>query len=109
MKTKTITSYLTTIILLSLGLNLSAEVKLPNVIGNDMVLQRDLPVPIWGWADNGEEVTVSFAGQSKTAKPGKNGKWMVKLSALKADSKPASLTIKGSNEIKLDNILVGEV
>jgi sialate O-acetylesterase len=109
MKTKTITSYLTTIILLSLGLNLSAEVKLPNVIGNDMVLQRDLPVPIWGWADNGEEVTVSFAGQSKTAKPGKNGKWMVKLSALKANSKPAILTINGSNEIKLDNILVGEV
>ena len=109
MKTKTITSYLTTIILLSLGLNLSAEVKLPNVIGNDMVLQRDLPVPIWGWADNGEEVTVSFAGQSKTAKPGKNGKWMVKLSALKANSKPAILTIKGCNEIKLDNILVGEV
>ena len=89
--------------------SVTAEVKLPNVIGSDMVLQRDLPVPIWGWADNGEEVTVSFAGQSKTTKPGKNGKWMVKLSALKANSKPASLTIKGSNEIKLDNILVGEV
>jgi len=89
--------------------SVSAEVKLPNVIGNDMVLQRDLPVPIWGWADKGEEVTVTFAGQSKTAKPGKNGKWMVKLSALKANSKPATLTIKGSNEIKLENILVGEV
>jgi sialate O-acetylesterase len=89
--------------------SVSAEVKLPNVIGNDMVLQRDLPVPIWGWADKGEEVTVTFAGQSKTAKPGKNGKWMVKLSALKANSKPATLTIKGSNEINLENILVGEV
>ena len=89
--------------------SVSAEVKLPNVIGNDMVLQRDLPVPIWGWADKGEEVTVTFAGQSKTAKPGKNGKWMVKLSALKANSKPATLTIKGSNDINLENILVGEV
>jgi len=87
----------------------SAEVKLPNVIGSDMVLQRDLPVPIWGWADNGEEVTVSFAGQTKTAKAGDDGKWMVKLSALKASAKPASLTIKGSNEITLENILVGEV
>ncbi|MBT7855196.1 MAG: sialate O-acetylesterase [Opitutae bacterium] len=89
--------------------SVSAEVKLPNIIGNDMVLQREMPVPIWGWADSGEEVTVTFAGQSKTAKPGKNGKWMVKLSALKANSKPATLTIKGSNEIKLENILVGEV
>jgi sialate O-acetylesterase len=87
----------------------SAEVKLPNVIGSDMVLQRDLPVPIWGWADKGEEVTVSFAGQSKTSKANGEGMWMVKLSALKANSKPATLTIKGSNEIKLENILVGEV
>ena len=87
----------------------SAEVKLPNVIGSDMVLQRDLPVPIWGWADKGEEVTVSFAGQSKTTKANGEGMWMVKLSALKANSKPATLTIKGSNEIKLENILVGEV
>ena len=87
----------------------SAEVKLPNVIGSDMVLQRDLPVPIWGWADNGEEVTVSFSGQTKTAKAGDDGKWMVKLTALKASAKPASLTIKGSNEITLENILVGEV
>ena len=109
MKTKTITSYLTTIILLSLGLNLSAEVKLPNVIGNDMVLQRDLPVPIWGWADKGEAVTVSFAGQTKTAKADNDGKWMVKLDKLKASAKPAKLTVKGSNEIKLENILVGEV
>ncbi len=87
----------------------SAEVKLPNVIGKDMVLQRDLPVPIWGWAEAGEEVSVSFAGQIKTAKAGDDGKWMVKLSALKATAKPATLTVKGSNEIKLENILVGEV
>ena len=109
MKTPPLLSFLVFLILLNFPASISAEVKLPNVIGNGMVLQRDLPVPIWGWADNGEEVTVSFAGQSKTAKPGKNGKWMVKLSALKANSKPASLTIKGSNEIKLDNVLVGEV
>jgi hypothetical protein len=41
-------------------------VTLPNVIGNNMVLQRDLPVPIWGWAEPGEQVNVSFDGQSKT-------------------------------------------
>jgi sialate O-acetylesterase len=87
----------------------SAEVKLPNVIGSDMVLQRDLPVPIWGWADSGEEVTVSFAGQSKTTKAGDDGKWMIKLDKLEANAKASSLTVAGSNEITLDNILVGEV
>jgi sialate O-acetylesterase len=87
----------------------SAEVKLPNVIGSDMVLQRDLPVPIWGWAESGEEVTVTFAGQSQSTKASEDGKWMVKLGALKASAKPANLTVKGNNEIKLENILVGEV
>jgi len=84
-------------------------VTLPNVIGDNMVLQRDLPVPIWGWAEPGEQVTISFAGQSKTTLAGGDGYWMVTLDKLSANSQPASLTIKASNEIKLHNILVGEV
>ena len=84
-------------------------VSLPPVIGNHMVLQRDLPVPIWGWGEKGEKITVSFAGQSKSATVGKNGKWMLKLDKLKANAKPSNLTVKGNNEIKLENILVGEV
>ena len=87
----------------------SAEVKLPNVIGSDMVLQRDLPVPIWGWAEAGEKVTVSFGGQTKSTEAGDDGKWMVKLDSLKSNAKAANLTVKGSNEIILENILVGEV
>jgi sialate O-acetylesterase len=87
----------------------SAEVKLPNVIGNGMVLQRDLPVPIWGWAEKGEKISVSFAGQTKTTKAGDDGKWMIKLDKLEANAKASSLTVKGSNEIKLDDVLVGEV
>ena len=55
------------------------EIKLPNVIGSGMVLQRDMQVPVWGWADAGEEITVSFAGQKKTTKTNKEGKWIVKL------------------------------
>ena len=101
--------FITFISCLVFALTASAEVKLPNVIGSGMVLQRDLPVPVWGWAEPGEKVSVSFAGQNESTKAGDDGKWMVKLSALKASAKPASLTIKGSNEIKLENILVGEV
>ena len=74
-----------------------------------MVLQRDMQVPIWGWAEAGEEVTVSFAGQTKTTTTNAEGKWMVKLDPLKANGNASKLKIKGSNTIDLDNILVGEV
>ena len=84
-------------------------VRLPAVLNANMVLQRDMQVPIWGWGDAGERITVSFAGQSKSATVGKNGKWMLKLDKLKANAKPSNLTVKGNNEIKLGNILVGEV
>ena len=74
-----------------------------------MVLQRDLPVPVWGWADPGEEVVVSFAGQSRSVKAGENGKWLIRLEPLKASAEGAILIVEGNNRIALDNILVGEV
>ncbi|HAA87481.1 MAG TPA: sialate O-acetylesterase [Verrucomicrobiales bacterium] len=86
-----------------------ADVKLPNVIGSGMVLQRDMAVPVWGWAEVGEEVTVSFAGQTKKTTAGDDGKWMIKLDSLKANAKGSTLTISGNNKINLDNVLVGEV
>ena len=86
-----------------------ADVKLPNVIGSGMVLQRDMAVPVWGWAEVGEEVTVSFAGQTKKTTAGDDGKWMIKLDSLKANAKGSTLTISGTNKINLDNVLVGEV
>ncbi|MEJ6620490.1 MAG: sialate O-acetylesterase [Opitutae bacterium] len=97
-------------LILLIASSLSAlAVTLPPVIGNHMILQRDLPVPIWGWGEKGEKITVSFADQSKSATVGKNGEWMVKLDKLKANSQPSTLTVKGNNEIKVKNILVGEV
>ena len=87
----------------------SAEVRLPSVIGSHMVLQRDEAVPIWGWAEVGEAVTVEFHGKKVSAKADKDGRWEVKLPASKANSKGAKLTIKGSNEIVLEDVLVGEV
>ena len=96
--------------LLALASSISAyAVRLPAVINSNMVLQRDMQVPIWGWGDAGEKVTVTFAGQKKVTTVGKNGEWMVKLDKLKANVSASTLTVKGKNEIKLENVLVGEV
>ena len=87
-----------------------AAVKLPAVIGDNMVLQRGQPVPVWGWADKGEEVTVTVAGQTVTAKAGDDGRWKVTLAKLDV-GEPLEMTVKGSsgNTITLKNIAVGEV
>ena len=109
MKSHKLNRSLTFLTLLTVAFTASADVTLPPVLGSGMVLQRDLPVPVWGWADAGEKVSVTFAGQTKTTKAGDDGKWMVKLDPLKANSKAASLTVTGNNKISLDNVLVGEV
>ena len=84
-----------------------AEVRLPAVISNNMVLQREAPVPIWGWAEAGEEVTVTIAGQSKSVQADGDGKWAIKLDAL-AVGGPHQMTVAGKNTITLEGILVGE-
>ena len=109
MKSHKLNRSLTFLTLLTVAFTASADVTLPPVLGSGMVLQRDLPVPVWGWADAGEKVSVTFAGQTKTTKAGDDGKWMVKLDPLKANSKATSLMVTGNNKISLDNVLVGEV
>jgi sialate O-acetylesterase len=94
--------------LLFLSLQLSAQVTLPKVIGNHMVLQRNEQVKIWGWADKGERVTVSMAGQSVRTKADKGGKWEVSLEPMKAGG-PYDMQIQGKNLITLEDILVGDV
>ena len=86
-----------------------AEVSLPHVLGDNMVLQRGQPVPVWGWAAAGEKITVEFAGQRRTVVTSDSGKWEVRLRSLKASAQPAELKISGANQITLTNILVGEV
>jgi sialate O-acetylesterase len=88
----------------------AGAVKLPAVIGEKMVLQRGRPVPVWGWADKGEEVTVTVAGQTLRAKAGDDGRWMVVLAKLDVGP-PLEMTVKGSSgsAVTLKNILVGEV
>ena len=87
----------------------NATVKLPSILGSHMVLQQGEPVPVWGWADPGEEVTVTFHGNKASAKASSDGNWQVKLPSMKANAKGADLVVKGSNEIKLEDVLVGEV
>jgi len=87
----------------------TADVRLPAVFSDHAVLLSGAEVPVWGWADAGEKVEVSFAGQTKSATPGADGKWMVKLDALKADAKPQELTVKGRNTLTVKDVLVGEV
>ncbi len=87
----------------------NAAVTLPQIIGNNMVLQRDQPVPIWGNADPGEKIIVVFNHQEKRIKADADGKWKVWLDPLKASFTPQDLTIKGDNTIILKNVLVGEV
>lgn len=94
--------------LLFILVNLSAEVTLPQVIGSHMVLQRNAPVKIWGWADKGERVTVTMAGQSVRAKTDKEGKWEVTLEPMAAGG-PFEMQIEGKNKLTLEDILVGDV
>jgi sialate O-acetylesterase len=84
-----------------------ADVKLPSIFSDNMVLQQGINVPIWGWADDGEAVTVQFREQRVSAKV-VNGKWSVKLKGLKAGG-PDDLVVYGRNRIQLRNVLVGEV
>ncbi|MEO8496447.1 MAG: sialate O-acetylesterase [Planctomycetota bacterium] len=85
-----------------------AEVKLANVFGDHMVLQREMAAPVWGWADPDEVVTVAIADQSKQATADADGKWLVKLDALSAGG-PFTLTASGSNKVTVSDVLVGEV
>jgi sialate O-acetylesterase len=87
----------------------SADVTLPAVIGDGMVLQQKVPVPIWGRAEPGEEVTVRFGGQSARARADAGGRWRVSLSPLRASAQPAALTVQGRNTVEVHDVLVGEV
>lgn len=86
-----------------------ANVTLPDVLGDSMVLQRELKVPIWGTAQPGEAVTVTFAGQKRDTVADAQGRWTVYLAAMKANATPATMVVRGQNRVELTDILVGEV
>jgi sialate O-acetylesterase len=98
------------IVVLSLiASNASAEVKLPALFTDHMVVQRDQPLKIWGWADPSESVVVSIGNSKATAVADAAGKWHLELPPMPANKSPSSLIIQGSNRIEIKDVLVGEV
>jgi sialate O-acetylesterase len=85
-----------------------AEISLPYILSDNMVLQRDIPLRIWGWAKPGERVTVVMQEQKVSVKTPSTGEWQVKLKAIPAGG-PYEMTLSGKNTIVLRNILVGDV
>jgi len=89
-----------------------AELRLSRAFTDNMVLQREKPVKVWGSADKGAKVTVAFAGQSKTATADGNGKWVVTLAPMEANAEPQRLTVSATSDQRLAtlaNVLVGDV
>ena len=100
------------VITLLSAIEVSAEVLMPAVFSKNMVLQQSEKVAVWGWADPGEEIIVRFADQEAYTKADKNGKWLVRLRAMKASANGRMLRIFSLTEksvIKIPNVLVGEV
>jgi sialate O-acetylesterase len=95
-------------ILLLLCCSAFADVKLPRIFGDNMVLQRDKPIAIWGWSSPREKVSVIFNNKTKTVTANKNGEWKLVLDPEKAGG-PYQLVVKGKNTLTLNNVLVGEV
>lgn len=87
---------------------IAAQVKLPRLISDSMILQRDAKIKIWGWAAADEKVTVSFHNKSYSTITGKDGKWMIVLLPLHAGG-PFDMQIDASNHITIKNILIGDV
>jgi sialate O-acetylesterase len=86
-----------------------ADVRLPAVFSEHMVLQQQQKIRVWGWAESGESVTVTLGGNTQTTKAAENGRWQVELPPMKASKEPTSLLVKGKNAIEVKDILVGEV
>ena len=85
-----------------------ANIRLPRLISNGMVIQRDIEVPIWGWADPGEKVVINFEHNKYETTTGSDGKWRLKLKPVKAGG-PYTMTLTGKNQLTVSDILAGDV
>ena len=87
----------------------AAKVEVAPVFGDDMVLQRELPVTVWGTASAGEVVTVRFAGQEVTTTASSDGNWMLRLAPLETSRTGRTFVVNGTNKVEYTDVLVGEV
>lgn len=91
-----------------LGATAAADVRLPAVFSDHMVVQSGVQAPVWGWADAGEKVQVSLAGQKAEATADEQGRWIVRFKRMKAGG-PHEMTVTGKNSLTVKDVLVGEV
>ncbi len=93
---------------ISASQNATADVTLPSIFGDHMVLQRELPIPIWGRANPGEQVRVTLGSDSRMVTADKDGRWKVMLGKMSAGG-PHKLEIQGDNAVTFDDVMIGEV
>lgn len=100
------------LLLLIIALSVKAELKMPNIFGNNMMLQQATEVKLWGQSDNESSITIhpSWSSKAYTTKADKNGNWSVKISTPEASYTTYSIQISsGKDKLKFENILIGEV
>lgn len=91
-----------------------AELRLPAIFSDHMILQRGAPNPVWGWADAGSRVAVRFAGQSHSTTAAPDGKWMIRLDSLEASAEPREFSVDArlgdsAETVRFQDVVVGEV
>ena len=86
----------------------SADVRLPKIFTDNMMVQRDRPVRVWGWAEPGEQVEVTLDGKAAATKADDKGRWQVELPAIK-EGENLELAVAGRNRIVLKNVIVGDI
>ena len=85
-----------------------AGLRMPSLFSDNMVLQRDRPLPVWGWAQPEQKVTVTFMEQTASTLAGENGEWQVRLNPVKAGG-PYSMTVAGKETVTFAEVMVGDV
>lgn len=96
------------LLLVTLLIEVDAQLRLPQIFGDSMVLQRGRPIPVWGWGQRGEKIAIQFHNQSLSAVVGADGSWRVNLAEEKAGG-PYRLVVNGSSQIEFKDVLVGDV
>ena len=98
----------TSFVLVILGIPTYSQVRLPRLVRDSMILQRDTKINIWGWASKNEKINIKFNGKSYKGTTGADGKWIIQLPAMKAGG-PFTMELSGNNKILLKDILIGDV
>ena len=105
---KTVIKYTSLIVLLIVVTTSFGQVRLPRLISNGMVLQRDVPIKIWGWAAPNETISIDFINVNYQVQANSTGNWELQLQVLSAGG-PYSMTLTASNSITINDILIGDV